>query len=194
MFDNWCWLAQAVGGCNSVFRTEHKIATRRWTVQAALPGLSTRPPVRNMGKAPPCNSNFETWFKPMFDNWCWIAQAGGGCNSVFRTEHKIGPRRWTVQATLPGFATRGSVRNMGKVPPCYPISKQGLRRSVTTNQLSLLRDAIARVTQLRQHLVGRPLGVGLMPCAFASLRLCALKASVSTQRRKDAERTWPRGG
>ena len=122
------------------------------------------------------------------------ARAVGGCISVFRTEHKIAPRRWTVQTPLPGLATRGSWRNMGTAPPCNSISKQGLRKPMITNQFSLPRTAIATVTQFRQHLVGRPAGVGLMPCVFASLRFNGLGSNAETPRRKDAERTWPRGG
>src|SRR6266542_500158 len=38
-----------------------------------------------------------------FGNPCWVARTIGSCNLVFRTEHKIGPRLWTVQATLPAL-------------------------------------------------------------------------------------------
>src|SRR6266566_2976321 len=58
---------------------------------------------------------------------------------------------------------------------------------MTTNQLSLLCAANVRVLHFRQHLVRRRARVGLMPCAFASLRLCVLTASVPTQRRKGAK-------
>src|SRR6266498_4052952 len=64
---------------------------------------------------------------------------------------------------------------------------QSLRKSMTTNQLSLLRTAIGRVTQFREHLTRRPARASVMPCAFASLRLCVLTASVPTQRRRGAK-------
>ena len=66
-------------------------------------------------------------------------------------------------------------------------SDQSLRKPMTTNQLSLLRTAIGSVTQFREHLTGRPARANVMPCAFASLRLCVLTASVPTQRRRGAK-------
>ncbi len=66
-------------------------------------------------------------------------------------------------------------------------SDQSLRKSMTTNQLSLLGAANAGVIHFRQHLVRRRARIGLMPCAFASLRLCVLTASVPTQRRRGAK-------
>src|SRR6266545_5983136 len=66
-------------------------------------------------------------------------------------------------------------------------SYKSFRKSMTTNQLSLLRVAAVRVTQFRQHLVRRPAEAGLMPCVFASLGLCVLTKSVPTQGRRGAK-------
>src|SRR6266540_1544793 len=73
-------------------------------------------------------------------------------------------------------------------------SDQSLRKSMTTNQLSLLGAANAGVIHFRQHLVRRRARIGLMPCAFASLRFNGVGSNAETPRRKDAERTWPRRG
>ena len=84
----------------------------------------------------------------------------------------------------PGPLPRGS-----PCPTSYLLdtvgSDQSLRKSMTTNQLSLLCAANVRVIHFREHLVRRRAQVGLMPCAFASLRLCVLAASVPTQRRRE---------
>ncbi len=64
---------------------------------------------------------------------------------------------------------------------------------MTTNQLSLLRTAMGRAPQFREHLTRRPARTNVMPCAFASLRLCVLTASVLTQRRRGAKTQRGRG-
>src|SRR6266542_5019661 len=93
----------------------------------------------------------------------------------------------TVQESSTPALTPGS----SPCPTSYLLdavgSDKSLRKPMTTNQLSLLRTPIVRFTQFLLHLVRRPARVGLMPCALASLRLCVLKASVSTQRRRAAK-------
>ncbi len=88
----------------------------------------------------------------------------------------------------------GARPHPGPLSPC-PTSylletvglDQSLRTSMTTNQLSLVRTAIGRGTQFREPLTRRPVRANVMPCAFASLRLCVLTASVPTQRRRGAK-------
>ena len=106
-----------------MFRTEHKIGTRRWTIQAPLPGFATRGPVRIMAKGPPCNSISKHGPSPCLKIGLGSRRPLAVAILCSVRKIKLQPRRCTVQAALPGFATRRSVRNMAKAPPCNSISK-----------------------------------------------------------------------
>ena len=108
-----------------MFRTEHKIGTRRWTIQATLPGFATRRSVRNLAKAPPCNSISKQRPSPCLKIGVGLRRPVAVSILCSVRNIELQPRRCTVQAALPGLATRGPVRIMAKVPPCNSISKHG---------------------------------------------------------------------
>src|SRR6266498_1494830 len=116
-------------------------------------------------------------------------------SQLHRRGPREGPKRWSFLrltgvvafALTPALSPGGS-----PCPTSYLLDTVGsdtsFRKPMTTNQLSLLRTPIVRVTQFRQHLVWRRAGAGLMPCPFASLRLCVIKgvgSNAKTQRRRE---------